>query len=76
MMTADEIRARLLDVVLKNGGHLASSLGAVELSMALAEVFDPEIDRVIWDVGHQSYVHKMLSGRLDGDSERIRLRKV
>ena len=63
MMTADEIRARILDVVLKNGGHLASSLGAVELSMALAEVFDPETDRVIWDVGHQAYAWKLLTGR-------------
>ena len=64
-MTAEEIRARILDVVLKNGGHLASSLGAVELAMALADVFDPEKDRVVWDVGHQAYAWKILTGRND-----------
>ena len=62
-MTAEEIRARIIDVVLRNGGHLASSLGAVEISMALAEVFDPERDRIVWDVGHQAYAWKMLTGR-------------
>jgi len=62
-MTAGEIRARILDVVQKNGGHLASSLGAVEISMALADVFDPEKDRVVWDVGHQAYAWKILTGR-------------
>ena len=62
-MTAEEIRARILDVVLRNGGHLASSLGAVEVAMALAEVFDPEKDRVVWDVGHQAYAWKILTGR-------------
>ena len=55
MMTAEEIRARILEVVGKNGGHLASSLGAVEIAMALADVFEPEKDRVVWDVGHQAY---------------------
>lgn len=63
MMTAEEIRSRILDVVLKNGGHLASSLGAVELSLALAEVFDPMRDRIVWDVGHQAYAWKILTGR-------------
>ncbi|MBQ3343657.1 MAG: 1-deoxy-D-xylulose-5-phosphate synthase, partial [Kiritimatiellae bacterium] len=62
-MTAEEIRARILDVVQKNGGHLASSLGAVEISMALAEVFDPGKDRVVWDVGHQAYAWKLLTDR-------------
>ena len=62
-MTAGEIRARILDVVQKNGGHLASSLGAVEISMALADVFDTEKDRVVWDVGHQAYAWKILTGR-------------
>ena len=65
MMTAEEIRKRILDVVLANGGHLASSLGAVEISMALAETFDPMRDRVIWDVGHQAYAWKILTGRND-----------
>ena len=64
-MTAGEIRARILDVVQKNGGHLASSLGAVEISMALADVFDPEKDRIVWDVGHQAYAWKILTGRND-----------
>jgi len=64
-MTAGEIRALILDVVQRNGGHLASSLGAVEISMALADVFDPEKDRIVWDVGHQAYAWKILTGRND-----------
>lgn len=64
-MTADEIRATIISAVSRHGGHLASSLGAVELSMALAEVFDPERDRVVWDVGHQAYAWKILTGRAD-----------
>ena len=63
--TAEEIRARIIDCVAANGGHLASSLGAVELSMALDEVFDAETDRVVWDVGHQAYAWKILTGRDD-----------
>ena len=62
-MTADEIRSRILDVVMENGGHLASSLGAVEIAMALADVFEPERDRIVWDVGHQAYAWKILTGR-------------
>ena len=58
-----KIRNRMLEVVSKTGGHLASSLGAVEIAMALAEVFDPEKDRVVWDVGHQAYAWKLLTGR-------------
>ena len=50
---------------MENGGHLASSLGAVEIAMALAEVFDPEKDRIVWDVGHQAYAWKILTGRND-----------
>ena len=57
------LRNRMLEVVSKNGGHLASSLGAVEIAMALAEVFDPAKDRVVWDVGHQAYAWKLLTGR-------------
>lgn len=64
-MTAADIRALMLSVVSKTGGHLASSLGAVELSMALAEVFDPAVDRIVWDVGHQAYAWKILTGRAD-----------
>ena len=58
-MTAEELRQTICDTVLANGGHLASSLCAVEIAMALADVFDPVHDRVVWDVGHQIYTHKM-----------------
>lgn len=64
-MNSGEIRKRIIDVVLANGGHLASSLGAVEIAMALNEVFDAKKDRVIWDVGHQAYAWKILTGRAD-----------
>jgi 1-deoxy-D-xylulose-5-phosphate synthase len=60
---AREIRSRIIDVVSKNGGHLASSLGVVELTIALHYVFDLPKDTLIWDVGHQSYAHKLLTGR-------------
>ncbi len=60
-----EIRQILVETVSKNGGHLASNLGAVELSMALHRVFDSPNDKIVWDVGHQSYTHKILTGRLD-----------
>lgn len=62
---AAEIRRFLIHAVSKHGGHLASNLGVVELTMALHTVFDPEQDRIIWDVGHQSYTHKLLTGRKD-----------
>ena len=64
-MNALEVRQRILETVSRNGGHLASSLGAVEIAMALREVFDPERDRVVWDVGHQAYAWKLLTGRWD-----------
>ncbi|MGB7297419.1 MAG: 1-deoxy-D-xylulose-5-phosphate synthase [Candidatus Aminicenantales bacterium] len=60
---ADEIRALILEVVSRNGGHLASNLGAVELTLALHYVFDSPRDTIIWDVGHQCYTHKILTGR-------------
>ena len=60
---ADEIRSELVRVVSDNGGHLASNLGVVELTMAIHRVFDCPRDHLIFDVGHQSYVHKMLTGR-------------
>ena len=59
----DEIREYIIDVVSKNGGHLASNLGVVELTIALESVFDVNKDKIIWDVGHQSYVHKIINGR-------------
>lgn len=62
---AYEIRKFLIKTVSKTGGHLASNLGVVELTLALYSVFDFKKDRLIWDVGHQSYVHKILSGRKD-----------
>lgn len=58
-----EIRDFLIDKVSKTGGHIASNLGVVELSIALHKVFDSPKDKIIWDVGHQSYVHKILTGR-------------
>ena len=62
---ADALREEILSSVSKTGGHLASSLGAVELSIGLARVFDPEKDRIVWDVGHQTYAWKLLTGRRD-----------
>ncbi len=62
---ADEIRFKLIDTVSKNGGHLASNLGAVELTIALHKVFDSPRDQIVFDVGHQCYTHKLLTGRFD-----------
>lgn len=62
---AKEIRERIIGVVSKNGGHLASSLGVVELTIAIHYVFDIPSDSLVWDVGHQSYAHKLLTGRDD-----------
>lgn len=67
-MTPREIREKIIDTVASNGGHLSSSLGAVELSVALAKVFDPVKDRIVWDVGHQAYAWKILTGRADAFS--------
>ena len=63
---SDVIRDFLIDKVSKTGGHLASNLGVVELSIALHKVFDSPKDKIIWDVGHQAYVHKILTGRAEG----------
>lgn len=60
-----DIRKMLIDTVSKNGGHLASNLGVVELSLAVHRVFDSPEDKIVWDVGHQSYTHKILTGRTD-----------
>ena len=60
---ADELRAFILDSVSRTGGHLSSNLGTVELAIALHYVFDTPDDRIVWDVGHQSYPHKILTGR-------------
>ncbi len=62
---AQELRQEMVDTVSVTGGHLASSLGAVELTIALHRVFDAPVDKIIWDVGHQAYAHKLLTGRRD-----------
>ena len=60
---AEDIRKYIIEIVSKNGGHLASNLGVVELTLALESVFDVNKDKIVWDVGHQTYVHKILNGR-------------
>ncbi|MCE5324438.1 1-deoxy-D-xylulose-5-phosphate synthase [bacterium] len=65
---ADEIRATVIDTVSKTGGHLASNLGVVELTIALHSVFNSPADKMIWDVSHQSYAHKLLTGRREAFS--------
>lgn len=60
-----EIRNLLISTVSKTGGHLASNLGSVELTMALHRNFNSPEDKIIWDVGHQAYTHKILTGRAD-----------
>ncbi len=62
---ADEVRQLIIDTVSGTGGHLAPGLGVVELTCALYHVFDPVSDRIVWDVGHQAYAHKILTGRRD-----------
>ena len=62
---ADEVRAETIDAVSVTGGHLGAGLGVVELTVALHAVFDSPRDKIIWDVGHQCYPHKILTGRRD-----------
>lgn len=62
---AGEIRQLILDSVSRTGGHLASNLGAVELTLALHYAFDFKTDKLLWDVGHQCYAHKIITGRKD-----------
>ncbi|MBC7239470.1 MAG: 1-deoxy-D-xylulose-5-phosphate synthase, partial [Chloroflexi bacterium] len=64
-LLASEIREKIIDVVGNNGGHLSSNLGVVELTIALLRVWDPFEDYIIWDVGHQCYPFKILTGRGD-----------
>ena len=66
LLLAEEIRKFLIQKISVNGGHLASNLGTVELTMALHLVFQLPQDKIIWDVGHQSYTHKILTGRQKG----------
>src|SRR5215469_4180724 len=70
---AAEIRAFLIEAVSRNGGHLGPNLGVVELTIALHRVFDSPADQIVWDTGHQSYVHKLLTGRMGG-FDRLRQR--
>ncbi|HNX64668.1 MAG TPA: 1-deoxy-D-xylulose-5-phosphate synthase, partial [Oscillospiraceae bacterium] len=67
-LLCDEIREILIDTVTKTGGHLASNLGSVELTMAIHRVFDCPDDKIVWDVGHQAYTHKLLTGRFENFS--------
>src|ERR1700748_228214 len=60
---ADELRAETVDAVSVTGGHLGASLGVVEMTVAIHAVFDTPRDRLLWDVGHQAYPHKILTGR-------------
>ena len=62
---SQEIRDLLVNTVAQTGGHLAANLGVVELTLARHYVYDLPKDKIVWDVGHQSYVHKMLTGRLE-----------
>src|SRR4030043_399987 len=70
-LLAEEIRSYILNSVSKTGGHLASNLGVVELTLALHCVFDKKTDKLLWDVGHQCYTHKIITGRKAG-FERLR----
>src|SRR5258707_10574531 len=63
---ADELRTFILESVSQTGGHLSSNLGTVELTIALHHVFNTPYDRLVWDVGHQTYPHKILTGRREG----------
>jgi len=62
---ADELRAETINAVAVTGGHLGASLGVIELTVALHYIFDTPNDKLIWDVGHQAYPHKILTGRRD-----------
>lgn len=66
-----EIRKKLIQTISKNGGHLASNLGVVELTLAIHKVFDSPKDKIVWDVGHQAYTHKLITGRFE-DFDTIR----
>ncbi|MEE3353273.1 MAG: 1-deoxy-D-xylulose-5-phosphate synthase N-terminal domain-containing protein, partial [Actinomycetota bacterium] len=71
VLLADDLRRRIVDTVGRTGGHLGSNLGAVELTIALHRVFESPRDAILWDTGHQTYVHKLLTGR-DTDFDALR----
>ena len=62
---AEDVRKRIIQVTAKTGGHVAPSLGATDIAVALLKMFDPLEDRIVWDVGHQSYAYKILTERND-----------
>ena len=70
---AGEVRSRIIETVSRNGGHLAPSLGVVELTLALLATFNVDHDKLIWDVGHQAYGHKILTGRREAFSTNRKL---
>ena len=72
---AQELREFLIESVSKTGGHLSSNLGTVEMTIALHYVFHTPEDRIVWDVGHQTYPHKILTGRRDAMASRRRFRR-
>ena len=61
----DDLRSTIIETVASTGGHLGSSLGVVELTVALHRLLDSPTDKIVWDTGHQAYAHKLLTGRLD-----------
>ena len=73
---AHDLREYILKSVAKTGGHLSSNLGTVELSLALHYVLNTPEDRIIWDVGHQSYAHKILTGRREGMAKNRTVRSL
>ena len=73
---ASEIREFLIQSISQTGGHLGSNLGVVELTMAIHSVFNAPKDKIIWDVGHQTYVHKILTGRKDRLAQEAELLKT
>lgn len=66
IILSQELREFLINSVSQTGGHLGSNLGVVELTLSLFQAFDFDKDKIVWDVGHQSYVYKILTGRKDG----------
>src|SRR5512133_2824061 len=62
---SDELRQFIIDIISSNPGHLGASLGVVELTVAMHYIFDTPNDQIVWDVGHQAYAHKILTGRKD-----------
>ena len=64
-LLAKELRSFIIDSVSRTGGHLSSNLGVIELTIALHYVYDCPNDQIVWDVGHQTYAHKILTGRRD-----------